>query len=186
MRFLLVAILALGYVGLRYSRDFSPSAFQMTMALAVAGGVFYFVKDRGQDNDRGHNPVTVGFLLALPVFFAWTFPVGKLSTALFGLSAEQKGTVVDYSEHRRRRNDCRHENHVRLSDGKSISICGFELPHGKTVRVRMMSSIFGRYPEQRAGQVDLEGVGSVEGILPRSDKAAAEAEQARKTADPAL
>ncbi len=184
-RILLILLLAFGYIGFRFSRDFTPSTFHFALSAFIALFAFIYAKRQWQDNEKGYNPTTIGGFTAFLVFVCLLFPVGKAMTHVFGKTIERNGVVASYHESRGRRSrqgNCRHQNDIRLTGNDSVTVCGFELPRGMPVRVSMMSSAFGRYSEQLAGQVDLAGFGSVNDIVQRADKAREEADMAVKEA----
>jgi len=183
-----ILLLSANAIGLRLSTDFTPSALLLVLAASVAALAFKQARTRWQHNDKGYNPTTMGMLVAFFVFFVLLFPVGKTMTWAFGSNIQIDGTVEAYytSASARRIASCRHKNLIALSNGKSVDVCGMELPRGLPVRVSMVSSAFGRYSEQLANQVDLAGIGSLDGIVGQADTAGDKAAKAAETARRAI
>jgi hypothetical protein len=180
-----ILLLSAGAIGLRLSTDFTPSVLLLVLAASVAALAFKQARTRWHDNDKGYNPTTMGMLVAFAVFFVLLFPVGKAMTFAFGSKIELGGTVASYHRSpsvRRSWHGCRGKNLVSLSNGKTVEVCGMELPRGMPVRLSMMSSALGRYSEQLASQTDLAGIGSLDGIVGQADRATEEADRAVQAA----
>jgi hypothetical protein len=74
---------------------------------------------------------------------------------------------------------------VGLADGTSVQVCGPQLPSGLNLEVRVRRSVFGRYSEQRYGQVDIEGMGSLESVVQKAEQAQSAADKAAARASKA-